>query len=220
MLYFVRLFSRINKMDNITDFKIVPLAKDALNTFTMHYTQDGKYKTWDLLVIDDTVVALIYNTTRNVLLFLKQFRPPVYYSSVPQEDRKDSIDTEKYPGQLGITVELCTKTVTNQNSILDDIKEQIRNTFGYSVASSQIQKIASYRSGVGTTGAKETAFYCEVTDDMKTGDTVSTDGIIEIAEMSPTDARKYVEQKYIRSPPNFLFAVHWFLYTKVNKTQN
>lgn len=207
-------------MDNITDFRVFPLASGALKTFTLHYTQDGMNKTWDLLVIDDTVVTLIYNTTRNVLLFIKQFRPAVYYSSIPIEDRKDTIDTKKYPAQLGITIELCTRTITNQNSVLNDIKEDIKNTFGYSINTSQIQKIASYRSGVGTTGSKQTAFYCEVTDDMKTGDMISEDGVIEITEMSPQEARKYVKQKYIRSPPNFLFAVYWFLYTKVDKKIN
>lgn len=200
-------------MNEITDFRIVPLVSGALKTFSLYYTQDGKQKTWDLLMTDDTAVVLVYNTTRNVLVFVKQFRPAVYYNSIPIEDRKDVIDTNKYPAESGITLELCTRTITNQTPIFDQVKDEIRNTLGYNVSSSQIQKIASYRSGVGTVGSRQTAFYCEVTDDMKT-DVIDEDGIIEIVEMSPLETKKYVQQKFVRSPPNYLFGVYWFLYNK------
>lgn len=84
---------------------------------------------------------------------------------------------------------------------------------GYTVPLANIQKIASYRSGVGTTGAKQLAYYCEVTDDMKNHPGDSNDEV-EIVEMSVPEVKNYVQQKVIKSPQNVLFGIYWFLYNK------
>lgn len=79
---------------------------------------------------------------------------------------------------------------------------------------SNIEKVASYRSGVGTTGSKQFAYYCEVTDEMKShpGDPNEE---VEIVEMSVPEVKNYVQQKSIKSPQNVLFGIYWFLYSKV-----
>lgn len=55
-------------------------------------------------------------------------------------------------------------------------KDDIFEEYGYNVPLTNIEKMASYRSGTGTTGLRQTAFYCEVTDGMK----VSPGGGIDI----------------------------------------
>lgn len=84
---------------------------------------------------------------------------------------------------------------------------------GYVVPAANIQKIASYRSGVGTTGSKQFAYYCEVTDDMKNHSGDSSDEV-EIVEMSVPEVKNYVAQKTIKSPQNVLFGIYWFLHSK------
>lgn len=84
---------------------------------------------------------------------------------------------------------------------------------GYEVPASNFTKIASYRSGVGTTGSKQFAYYCEVTDNMKTSSSNSSDEV-EIVEMSVPEIKSYVQQKNIKSPQNVLFGIYWFLYNK------
>lgn len=202
-------------MDKITHVKIKPLNSTLYKPFTLHYTQNGTRKTWDLLIIEDTIAVLVYNLSRNSLLFLKQFRPAVYYGSVPENDRKDTINTKKYPPEMGITIELCSAVVTNTQSVIEDVKQAVMTTFGYDIPATNIQKMASYRSGVGTTGSKQTAFYCEVTDEMKVAiEATNKDEFIEVVEMPVEEAKNYVTQKQIRSPQNFLFGVYWFLYNK------
>lgn len=207
-------------MFNISDVRVKPLGVSDFKPFTMHYTQNGVKKTWDLLVVDERIVVIVHNVTKNTLLFLRQFRPAVYYGSIPEKDRKDVIDTEKYPPELGISTELCCRSITNKCSHVTDAKDEVFHAFGYDVPLDKIKKIATYRAGVGTTGNKQTAFYCEVTDDMKiAGSTAAADGTVEVVEMTVEETRKFVQQKHLRSPPNFLFGVYWFFYNKLKKVQ-
>lgn len=75
----------------------------------------------------------------------------------------------------------------------------------------------SYRSGVGTSASIQTAYYCEVTDNMRVSTGGGTDDeLIEVVEMTVEDVKKYVTQKgVVNSPPSFLFGIYWFLLNKV-----
>jgi UDP-sugar diphosphatase len=77
----------------------------------------------------------------------------------------------------------------------------------------------NYRSGVGTSGALQTLFYVEVTDDDKShGGGGVDDEIIEVVEMTIPEAEKIVEKGTTHSsPPSFLFGVLWFLANKAPK---
>lgn len=198
-------------MNDISNVRVKPFSSSEYKPFTMHYVQNGVKKTWDLLVLDERVVVIVFNTTKNTLLFLRQFRPAVYYGSIPEEDRKEIIDTNKYSPELGITVELCCRKVSNQSSHSEDAKAEVLGTFGYDVPLSHFKKVAGYRAGVGTTGNKQTAFYCEVTEDMKISQGLKDD-TVEIVEMTVDEIKRYLQQKHVRSPPNFLFGVYWFFY--------
>ncbi|KAJ3659251.1 hypothetical protein Zmor_010952 [Zophobas morio] len=183
----------------------------------MHFTQNGMKRTWDLLEVHDSVAILLHNTQRDTLVFVKQFRPPVYYGSIPEEDRNDVIDVSKYPPELGITLEMCAGLVDKDKPLEQIAKEEILEECGYEVPLSSLVKIGSYRSGVGTLGSLQTAYYCAVTDDMKVSQGGGVgDEIIDVVEMTLPEVKKYIEQDKIPSPPSFLFAIYWFF---VNKTK-
>lgn len=204
-------------MEKITDVTLKPLEKSIyLQPKTMHFTQNGLKRTWDLLEVHDSVAILIHNTKKNTLIFVKQFRPPVYFGSIEQEDRKkETIDIEKYPPSLGITLELCAGLVDKNESLEQIAKEEILEECGYDVPLSSLIKIGSYRSGVGTLGSLQTAFYCEVTDEMKVSQGGGVgDEIIDVIEMTIPEVQKYMEQDKIPSPPSFLFGIYWFLFHK------
>ncbi|KAJ8914383.1 hypothetical protein NQ315_017473 [Exocentrus adspersus] len=204
-------------MDKISEITIKPLEKSIyLKPYTMHFVQNGFKKTWDLLTVHDSVAVVIYNITRNVLVFVKQFRPAVYYGTIPVEDRKSEIDILKYPPRIGITLELCAGIVDKKITLKEIAKEEILEECGYDIPINKLEKIGSYCSGVGTSGSLQTAFYCEVTDEMKisTGGGVE-DEIIEVVEMTIDEVKKYIDQDYIKSPPSFLFGIYWFLCNKI-----
>lgn len=205
-------------MDKISNIIIKPLEKSIyLKPYTMHFQQNGIKRTWDLLTVHDSVAIILFNITRNVLVLVKQFRPAVYFGSIPEEDRKigQEIDVIKYPAEIGITIELCAGIVDKNLSVVEIAKEEVLEECGYDVPLSSLIKIGSYRSGVGTSASLQTAYYCEVTDDMKVNNGGGVDDeIIDIVEMTVDEIKKYITQGTIKSPPSFLFGIYWFLFHK------
>lgn len=64
-------------MEDITGIRFGPLPADSpyVRPFRMYYVQNGKEKNWDLMKVHDSVTIILFNTTRNKLIFVKQFRP-------------------------------------------------------------------------------------------------------------------------------------------------
>lgn len=108
-----------------------------------------------------SVSILIYNVTRNVLIFVRQFRPGIryfliwlsvsngrfiglYVSHIPEEDRSKPICTKKYPAELGITIELCAGIVDKDKSLIQIAKEEVMEECGYDVPLEKIQKVHSW----------------------------------------------------------------------------
>lgn len=204
-------------MNKLTKVTLKPLEQSRyVKPYTMFYTQNGKEKTWDLLTVHDSVSIIVYNISRNVLVFVKQFRPAVYLGNIPESDRNEAIDTNKYPAELGITLELCAGIVDKDLPLEEVAAEEVLEECGYSVNACNLERVASYLSGVGTTGSRQTSYYCEVTDDMKVSQGGGVDDeIIEVVEMTVPNIKKYVSQNHVLSPPSFLFNIHWFLHNKV-----
>lgn len=70
----------------------------------------------------------------------------VYYNSIPAEDRKNPIDTEKYPSSLGVTIELCAGIIDKDKPIEEIAKEEVLEECGYDVPLGNLKKVKSYRS--------------------------------------------------------------------------
>lgn len=206
-------------MNNLTDVFIKPLQESIyMKPLTMCFKQNGRERTWDMLQVHDSVAIIIYNITRKVLVLVKQFRPAVYYGSIPQEAKHGGvIDVSKYPASLGITIEVCAGIVDKDLPIEEIAREEVLEECGYNVPVSNLKKIACYRSSVGTSGSIQTAFYCEVTDEMKVNAGGGVDDeIIDIVEMTVPEIKEYVQQDHILSPGSFLFGIYWFLHNKAS----
>lgn len=65
------------QMENISKIWYGPLPADSpyVKPFRLYYIQNEQEKNWDLLKVHDSVSIVIYNKTRNKLVFVKQFRP-------------------------------------------------------------------------------------------------------------------------------------------------
>ena len=55
------------------------------------------------------------------------------------------IDTGKYPGQLGVTLELCAGIVDKQKPLAEIAQEEVLEECGYQVPLENIRKVTSYR---------------------------------------------------------------------------
>ncbi|XP_035212727.1 uridine diphosphate glucose pyrophosphatase NUDT14-like isoform X1 [Stegodyphus dumicola] len=208
-------------MDNITNVKIVECDESMyLKPARMLYEQNGIKKSWDLMRIHDSVGIIIFNVTREVLLFVKQFRPAVYYAEVKDENCEEEIDTKKYPPNLGMTIELCAGIVDKVQSLAETARDEILEECGYSVPLTSLQRVTSYRSGVGVTGSNQTLFYVEVTDSMKVsqGGGNNYEGeYIEVIEMDLEQAYSLIYDEKVPRPASLMLALMWFFRNKTSR---
>lgn len=208
-------------MEDLEQVFVSPLPDSPyVKPFRLNYTQNGKEKTWDLLAVHDSVAIIVFNVTRRVMIFVKQFRPAIYYNCIHPKDRdEDVIDTKKYPASLGIALEMCAGIIDKNIPVNEIAREEVLEECGYNVETSNLQKIMSYRSGVGVQGSLQTLYYCEVTDDMKTEQGGGVDDeIIEVVEMTIPQIESMLKSEGpLASPPSCLFALMWFLHNKADK---
>lgn len=67
-------------MEKISEIRFGPLPSDSpyVKPFRMYYVQNGKEKNWDLMKVHDSVSIVLFNTSRDKLVFVKQFRPGLH----------------------------------------------------------------------------------------------------------------------------------------------
>ncbi|XP_025091686.1 uridine diphosphate glucose pyrophosphatase-like isoform X3 [Pomacea canaliculata] len=173
-------------------------------------------KTWDAMRVHDSIAILVFNSTRQVFVFVKQFRPAVYLNncvSSKDDSEAETVDTEKYPGELGLTIELCAGIMDKNHSPQEMAQMELLEECGYKVPIDSIKKITSFRAGVGTTGSKQILYYADVTDDMRvgTGGGLAEEGeLIEVVEMDIEQGRKLIYDETVNRPCGLLFGLQWF----------
>lgn len=203
---------------DVRDVRIGPLPKNSpwIRPVRMHYLQDGEPKVWDLMRSHDSVSIIVFNTSRRKLVFVKQFRPASYYACLPE--KQDTVDVNRYPATLGLTLELCAGIIDKDKPIVEIARDELKEECGYEAPASAFTKIITYRY-VSTSAAKQTLFYVEVTDEMHIypgGGSESEGELIEVVELSIPELKEYIGLEEVQSPPCFLFGISWFLANKLN----
>lgn len=207
-------------METISEISFRHFQKsEYVKTLTLFYKQNGIDRRWDMLELHDSVSIIIKNVSRNVYVLVKQFRPAVYCSTIPEAERHGSVDIDEHPPSLGVTIAFCAGKVDKKLPVLEIAREEVLEECGYDVPVTAMEKITSFHPNVGISGNVQTLYYCEVTDDMK----VSNGGgvheeSIEVVEMTLEEMQQYMHRnEVLNSGANFLFGIHWILNNKVNK---
>lgn len=210
-------------MERLSEARITDYIPTIYSTpCTMEYTQNGRRKKGHLFAERDSVIIIVYNKTRDVLVFVKQFRAALFIHDVPENDKNATtdgvIDVQKYKACNAITLELCAGLVDKKLPIEVIAQEEVLEECGYEVPLNGLQEVCTFPNGADTSGAQSTMFYCEVTDDMKVSDGGGVDDeIIEVVEMKVDDVLEYIAGENVKSPVNFLFGVYWFLENKYKR---
>lgn len=133
------------KMLDLRDVEIVAMPNDSpwLRPVRINFLQDGQPKAWDLMRSHESVSILIFNTTRKRLVFVRQFRPAAYYANLPE--KKGPVDTEKYPPESGLTLELCAGIVDKDIPLVEIARDELREECGYEAPASAFTQIITYR---------------------------------------------------------------------------
>lgn len=196
----------------------------------MKFTLNGRTREWDCLKVHDSVASVIYNKSRNKLIYVKQFRPAVYMSMLSKNISDLSnfnpaeIELPK-DDKVGYTMELCAGLADKDGKTPQEVmQEEILEETGYDVPLESVKFINSFRGSTGLSGTLMNLFFTEVTDAQRSSSGGGVDDeAIEVMELDIEDARKAVfsrdEDAPFSRPPAMLFGTYWFLNEYLPKLQ-
>ena len=117
------------------------------------------------------------------------------------------------PFSEGVTYEMCAGIIDRNISPASTMKQEILEECGYDVPEENLQEIVSFRSGVGTSGAVQTFFFAEVTDEMcvsKGGGNVQEGEMIDVFYLPLEKSREFMYDDTKKKPAGFMFALMWY----------
>ena len=117
------------------------------------------------------------------------------------------------PFSEGVTYEMCAGIIDKNISPASTMKQEILEECGYDVPEEKLQEIVSFRSGVGTSGALQTFFFAEVTDEMcvsKGGGNVQEGEMIDVFYLPLEKSREFMYDDTKQKPAGFMFALMWY----------
>ena len=179
----------------ITNQHLKPLGESKyLKPARLCFTRDGVQKEWEIIQAHDSVAILLYHQDNHSFILVHQFRPAV---------------SMRHPE--GFTYELCAGLVDKQLDELTIAKEEIFEECGFDVPKTQIQRITSFHTAVGFAGSKQTLFYAEIDESMRTHEGGGVEGeIIDVVEMPIADARTFMFDESKVKTPGLMFAFLWW----------
>ncbi|KAJ8009229.1 hypothetical protein DPEC_G00086720 [Dallia pectoralis] len=118
------------------------------------------------------------------------------------------------PASAGMTYELCAGLVDKADLSLEEIaRQEVLEECGYDVPVAKLRRITSYRSGVGVTGAKQTMFYVEVSDENRLGEgggKPEEGELIEVVKVPLHEAMTFAYDESIPKTMGVIFSFMWF----------
>ena len=185
-------------MNNIIeDLKISPLKEtNYIKPLKVNFTLNGIKKSWEAVRSHDSVAVLLYHQEKRAFLFVKQFRIPVYLND----------------NNIKYTYELCAGLVDKDKSIEEIAIEEIDEECGYKVELENLQKITSFFTNVGISGAKQYLFFATICENQKlhSGGGIN-DEQIELYFLNVDDIDSFIFDETKAKTPGLIFSLYWFL---------
>ena len=185
-------------MNNIIeDLKISPLKEtNYIKPLKVNFTLNGIKKSWEAVRSHDSVAVLLYHQEKRAFLFVKQFRIPVYLNDK----------------NITYTYELCAGLVDKDKSIEEIAIEEIDEECGYKVELENLQKITSFFTNVGISGAKQYLFFATICENQKlhSGGGIN-DEQIELYFLNVDDIDNFIFDETKAKTPGLIFSLYWFL---------
>lgn len=199
----------------ITNFKSVDMEKsNFVKPRSLYFNQEGRRRRWDCVKGHDAVVCLCFHKETQSFIFVRQFRPAVYYAELKRNGWVEGEDLlESCPLEKGFTYELVAGIMDKEKSKIETVKEEILEEAGFDVPLDQIHEAYSYISSVGLVGSRATMFYAFVSDQQKVSEGGGIEGE-EFISVQYISASEYKELKINKEPiPSGLIGImEWFLH--------
>ncbi len=188
-------------MTNIIENLEISTLEDTkfIKPLKVTFNLNGKRKTWEAVRSHDSVSILLYHTQRNAILLVKQFRVPVYLNDKSQT----------------FTYELCAGLVDKEKSLEEIAIEEIDEECGYEVNKKDIQKVTSFFTNVGISGAKQHLYFAKIDESMKIHDGGGVnDEQIELYFLPINSIDEFIFDESKAKTPGLIFSLYWFLKNK------
>ena len=187
-------------INNIENVEICEL-KDTkyIKPLKIKFTQNGISKTWEAVRSHDSVSILLYHIERKAFLLVKQFRIPVYLNDK----------------SIKFTYELCAGLIDKDKSIEEIAIEEIDEECGYCVKIENLQKVTSFFTNVGISGAKQHLFFATICENQKihSGGGIN-DEQIELYFLEENMVDNFIFDEKKAKTPGLMFSLYWFLKNK------
>lgn len=188
-------------MTNIIENLEISTLEDTkfIKPLKVTFNLNGKRKTWEAVRSHDSVSILLYHTKKNAILLVKQFRVPVYLNDKSQT----------------FTYELCAGLVDKEKSLEEIAIEEIDEECGYEVNKKDIQKVTSFFTNVGISGAKQHLYFAKIDESMKIHDGGGVnDEQIELYFLPINSIDEFIFDESKAKTPGLIFSLYWFLKNK------
>ncbi|MCT7649869.1 NUDIX domain-containing protein [Aliarcobacter butzleri] len=188
-------------MTNIIENLEISSLEDTrfIKPLKVTFNLNGKKKTWEAVRSHDSVSILLYHTQKNAILLVKQFRVPVYLNDKSQT----------------FTYELCAGLVDKEKSLEEIAIEEIDEECGYKVNKKDIQKVTSFFTNVGISGAKQHLYFAKIDESMKIHDGGGVnDEQIELYFLPINSIDEFIFDESKAKTPGLIFSLYWFLKNK------
>jgi len=185
------------KIDSIGELVNPKFTKPML----IKYTHKGLKKTWEAVHSHDSVSILLWHEEKESFVIVKQLRATVL--------NKNNIN--------GYTHELCAGIVDKKLTHVQIAQEEILEECGFDVPLEEIQKISSYYTSVGISGAMQTLYFAKINEDMKVNDGGGLkDEDIEVIYIHTSHAKKFMFDESYQKTPGLIMAFYWFFDNQSN----
>ncbi|CAL8102730.1 unnamed protein product [Calicophoron daubneyi] len=210
----------------ISEFTAEPLAEHSqyVRTYRLRYSQNGKKRIWDGILSQNSVSVLIYHAEKRCFLFVRQFRPVVYYAELREsvglnahDDITNIVSEKSLPVTAGEVLELCAGLIDSTDSNPKQAAtREILEECGYQVDEPSLVWINSFRGNVGLIGNQMELYYAQVVESQRVpgagGGLVEEGECIDLVEwpLSKLDELLTADHNRPPSPVSFSYALLWF----------
>ena len=188
------------KIDSIETLKNPKFIKPI----RINYTLKNQSKTWEAVISHDSVSILLYHTQKKAFVIVKQLRAPV-------------LNANKTDGMMH---ELCAGIVDKDATNVQIAKEEILEESGYDVPVESLEKVTSFYTSVGISGAQQTLYYATCDDSMKVNSGGGlADEDIEVIYIPLLKAKQFILDESFQKTPGMMMAFYWFFDNKKHKEE-
>ncbi|QSZ40891.1 NUDIX hydrolase [Sulfurimonas aquatica] len=181
-------------MDKINKISILK-EPNFVKPIEITYTHKGVQRIWEAVVTHDSVAILLWHKEKDSFVIVKQLRPPIFNAN-PSD---------------GYMHELCAGIVDKEISKIEIAREEVLEECGFDVPLKKMQRVTSFYTSVGISGAKQTLYYAQIDESMKLNDGGGLmEEDIEVIYLSTSKAREFLFDESYQKTPGMMMAFYWF----------